>query len=50
MKERGISGQTAKVVTNTLNKVLKVEANSTSCLVLYQPKVPNALKRFRSEK
>ena len=40
----------AKFVTGALNKVLKVEANSTSCRIIYQPKAPKALERFRNGK
>ena len=31
MREKNLSKQTAKVVAGTLNKMLKVDANSTSC-------------------
>lgn len=47
---QNISKKTAKAMTNVLNRVLKVEANSTSCSVVYQPKAPKALERFRNEK
>ena len=43
MREKNLSKQTAKVVAGTLNKMLKVDANSTSCLVVYQPKAPKGL-------
>lgn len=47
---RDLFKPTAKVVANTLNKMLKVDANSTSCVVLHQPKAPKALERFKSKK
>lgn len=50
LKEKRISKQAAKVVTSTLNKMLKVEANSTSCSIVYQPKAPKALERFKNER
>lgn len=50
MREKSLSRQTAKVVAGTLNKMLKVEANSTSCTIVYQPKAPKALERFRKGK
>ena len=50
MREKSLSKQTAKFVTGTLNKMLKVEANSTTCGILFQPKAPKALERFRDHK
>lgn len=40
----------AKLVKNTLNKVLSVEANSNSCVLVYQPKVPKSLEKFKNGK
>lgn len=37
----------AKGVASALNKVLKVEANTNSCVVVYQPKEPKSLERFK---
>ena len=37
----------AKGVASALNKVLKVEANTNSCVVVYQPKAPKSLERFK---
>lgn len=39
-----------KTAARVLNTFLRVDANSTSCLVAYQPKAPKELKRFRREK
>lgn len=40
----------AKGVAKVLEKVLKVEANSTSCFVMYQPKTPKELSKYRRMK
>lgn len=37
---------TKKLIVSTTNKMLKHNANSTSCLYIYQPKVPKQLSRF----
>lgn len=49
MKSRfnNLSEQTAKKVTNLLNKELVKDANSAACSFLYQPKTPKELARFR---
>lgn len=49
MKKANAS-KTAKLVTKGLNSILRMEANSTACLVAYQPKAPESLSRFRREK
>ena len=38
---------TAKSVKGVLNQVLKSEANSTSCTIIYQPKAPKNLESFK---
>lgn len=38
-----IAGSTVKI----LNRCLHVEANTTSCIAMYQPKAPDALSRFK---
>lgn len=39
-----------KFYSNIIKKIatgsLSVEANSTSCMILFQPKTPSALKKF----
>ncbi len=40
--------KTAKIVTNTLKRVLKVEANTNSCVFVYQPKAPKSLEKFKN--
>jgi len=38
---------TAKGVERVLRSFLKVDANSTSCCIVYQPKAPKELSKFR---
>lgn len=40
----------AKGVVSMLRGVLNVEANSTSCSFIYQPKAPKGLEKFRKNK
>lgn len=47
MSEKKQSNNMAKGVAAVLNKVLKVEANTNSCVVVYQPKAPKTLERFK---
>lgn len=47
VKDRKETNIAAKAVTAVLNKFLKLEANSTSCIVVHQPKMPADLKKFR---
>ena len=47
---RSSSNKIAKAVVNVLNSVLKTEANSASCCVIYQPKAPKELERFKKIK
>lgn len=50
MKQKNISKSIAKIAIGVLNTVLCVDANSTSCMVIYQPKAPKELERFRRYK
>ena len=50
MKKNRMDKSLAKSFAVALNNVLKVEANSTSCLIVYQPKVPKELSKFRTNK
>lgn len=50
MKKENVSVRAAKGAASILNKVLKADANSTSCMVIYQPKAPEELARFRRHK
>ena len=40
----------AEVARKAAEKALRRDANSTTCLGFYQPKVPAALKRFKNVK
>lgn len=40
----------AKWIKNALDVVLHTEANTVSCVILYQPKAPNGLIKFRRNK
>lgn len=40
----------AKKMVSVLDKVLRVEANTSSCTFVYQPKAPNGLKQYRRNK
>ena len=40
----------AKKMVAVLDKVLRVEANTSSCTFVYQPKAPNGLKQYRRNK
>lgn len=40
----------AKKMVKLLDKVLKIQANSTSCILAYEPKTPAALDRYKKIK
>ncbi len=40
----------AKQMKKRVEKTLRADANSTSCVVIYQPKAPAALKQFSKVK
>lgn len=40
----------AKGVKNALDMVLRTEANTASCVIMYQPKAPSELMKFRRTK
>lgn len=44
-KER-VQNVSAKLIKKIANHSLKVDANNTTCLTIYQPKAPAALKNF----
>lgn len=50
MNQKKLSKSVANVAVNVLNIALRVDANSTSCIVVYQPKAPKGLARFRRDK
>lgn len=47
MKQKNTNKNISEKVKNMLNIVLKVEANSSSCAYVFQPKVPKELKNFK---
>lgn len=49
MNKADNSNKTGKFVKTALDMFLKVEANSASCVLAYQPKAPEALKKFRKD-
>ena len=50
MKKEQVTKTVAKGVAKSLNSMLRVEANSASCVIAYQPKAPKELERFRKSK
>lgn len=40
----------AKGTIAVLNTMLRIEANSTSCMIVYQPKAPKELEKFKRNK
>lgn len=49
MKKK-LSKKVAKGATAVLDTFLRVDANSTSCYIIYQPKVPKELIKYRRKK
>ena len=47
LKTRTLSQTSAKGVASMLEKMLRVEANTTSCVYIYQPETPKDLQRYR---
>jgi len=47
LKAKTLSQTSAKGVASMLEKMLRVEANTTSCGVAYQPKTPKDLQKYR---
>ena len=45
-----LSKVAAKGTKSLLNTVLRVDANSTTCIFTYQPKAPKELAKFRRMK
>lgn len=50
MKGNKVSRSIAKGVATVLNVLLYVDANSSSCFVAYQPKIPKELAKYRRSK
>lgn len=45
-----LSKTVAKGTVSVLNTFLRADANSASCAIAYQPKVPKELARYRRRK
>lgn len=50
MVKKEITKSVAKGMKSTLDMLLRVEANSTSCIIIYQPKAPKELMKYRRKK
>lgn len=48
--KKEIRKSVAKGMKSTLDMVLRVEANTTSCSIVYQPKAPKELMKYRRKK
>lgn len=46
-KKEKISKVVAKGTVSILNSFLRADANSASCCIIYQPKAPKELSKFR---
>lgn len=49
MKDNKTSNMVAKGIKHILNGFLRLDANSTSCVVMYQPKRPD-MSRFKKNR
>ena len=47
MLGKRLNEKAAKAVARMAKQTLKVEANSNSCMIMYQPKAPKELSRFK---
>lgn len=50
MKVKKTKQMAAKVISDILTGTLKLEANNASCAWIYEPKQPEAIKRFQKVK
>lgn len=48
--KKQVTKMVAKGVKTALDAVLRTEANTASCLFMYQPKAPKDLMKFRRNK
>lgn len=48
--KKNIAKKTAATAAKVLTNVLRTDANSTACYLVYQPKAPKELSRFRRQK
>ena len=49
MKSDKLAVSAAKSTVKVLNSFLRLDANSSSCILLYQSKAPQALERFKKK-
>lgn len=47
MKKAEKNNKLANATVKVLDKVLRTEINTTSCVVFYQPKAPAKLEKFK---
>lgn len=45
--KKEVAKTVSKKIVEVLDSVLKMEANSTSCCLVYQPKEPKKLEKFK---
>lgn len=50
MKNNKISKNVAKKTAMVLDTFLRADANSASCCIVYQPKAPKELEKYRRTK
>mgnify|MGYP001638295686 FL=1 len=50
MSNKLLGEKGSKMVKRMLDMVLHIEANTSSCIFIYQPKAPKELERFKKEK
>ena len=50
MERKEVLKKTTKLIANATAGYLKVDANSTSCIMFHQPKAPKELSRFKKKK
>ena len=48
--KNNLTKKVAKKTAKVLNSFLSMEANTASCLIMYQPKAPKELERYRKTK
>ena len=48
--KKSLSKMAARKIPSAMNVFLRIDANSTSCTVVYQPKAPKGLSKFRRTK
>lgn len=44
--QKKIYSSIAKTLKKTVDQSIRIDANSTTCMAVYQPKAPKTLKKF----